>query len=197
MNKEISSDDINVLQFRDELIQLLKKYKCEISGACQGDGHMSLEFYNDKSNLYSYYEMEDVYSNYSLYKENDDYNLECVMDNIINNSFNRDSSKMAGLNNIKVYCGVITNDFGKASLKFQELKNKYTDEEVEIFRISKDYMELRLSNGERYIWIKANTSSKGYRCGKIIIDRNITLEELYEIIMPICYACGKEDVEIF
>lgn len=197
MNENIKSIDIKALEFRDELINLCNKYRCNVSASNRDDGTMILDIYDKNNNWTSYYEMKDTYQNYALYKENDDYEIDCIMDDIIKNAFNKDSGEMAGLNNIKVSCGILTNDSAKAELKLQELYCKYNKEDVEIFIMSTDRKELRLNNGERFVWIKLNNGSRGYRCGKIIIDRNIRLEELQEIILPICYACGRDDVEIF
>lgn len=196
-NKEFTSGDIRALEFRDELIKLCQKYKCEISGTCRDSSDMNLEFYDKKNNLTSYYIMKGSYDNYSLYTENDDYELECVMDRIISKEFDRESGKMAGLNNIKVSCGILTNDPAKAELKLQELYCKFDKNEIKRFVINIHEKSLELFSGERYAWIKLNDGSRGYRCGKIIIDRNITLEELRTIIPNMCYACGRNDIEIF
>lgn len=183
-------NDMNVLKFREELIKLCEKYNCELSGESpqdEGDNDMCLCI-GDK-----YYIMEDSYSNYNILDS--DYNF--LMDNIIKDTFNNDSGEMAGLNNIKVYCGILTNDPIKAEIKIKQIANKFTKDEITYFINSKERKELYLNDNKKYTWIKLNSNSRGYRCGKIIIDRNITLTQLDEIVLPICYACGKNDVEIF
>ena len=197
MNKEINPNDINALKFREELIKLCKKYKCELSGSNRDNGNMNLEIYNKDTNWTSQYQMTDIYDKYNLYKEDDEYKQICVMDNIIRDAFNHESGQMAGLNNVKVSCGILTNDAVKAEIKLKELYNNFGETLVDRFILGKDRKDLLLKNGERYIWIKPDLSSRGYRCGRIIIDRNITLEQFQNVILPMCYACGRDDVEIF
>ena len=193
----MNEKNIKVLEFRDELIKLCKKYSCELRSLNRDDGTMNLEIHDRKNNWISQYIMEDEHENYNLYQEDDDYNEIYIMDSIINKEFNKESGEMCGLNNAKISCGILTNDSLKANSKLKELYYKFDKSEIEYFTISKDRKELRLKNGKRYLWIKLSDCSRGYRCVKIIIDRNITLEELYEIVLPICYACGRDDVEIF
>lgn len=196
MDKNFSENDIKALKFRDELISLCKKYDCDITGSYRDDGNMSLQIFNKELNWSSYYIMN-PHDNYNLREEDEDFNLIHIMDKYIMNEFDREPSEMAGLNNIKVNCGVITDDYEKARLKFQELQSKYGDEEIERFIIGKDYMELRLTNGKRYVWVKPCMRVRGYRFANIIIDRNIEFNILNNAIIPICYACGKDNVEIF
>jgi ribosomal protein L31 len=197
MKKDINPNDIKALQFREDLIKLCKKYNCELSGSCKDDGNINLEICDKGNGWTSQYEIKDAYSNYLVYKEDKNYNKVCIMDESINNAFDRESSEMAGLNNVKVSCGILTMDPEKAELKLKELYYNFGGALVERFITSKDRKDLLLKNSERYIWIKPDLSSRGYRCGKIILDRNITLEQLYEIVMPMCYACGRDDVKIF
>lgn len=199
MSKEINKMDLKALQFRDELIRLCKKYNCSIFGISEddGNGNMYLGVYDKKTGEEIYYIMKDHYNNYSLEIEDDEYKTEPLMDIVILNSFNRESGEMAGLNNIKVQCGVITNDSEKARLKFIELYCKYDRNEVKRFVLSQYEKCLELYNGKIYVWIKPNDRTRGYRCKQIIIDRNLTLKELNEIVIPMCCACGRDDVEIF
>ena len=183
-------DNMKVLKFREELIKLCEKYNCELSGESpqdEGDDDLCLHINN------KYYTMQDSESNYNIL--NSDYNF--LIDEVIKEVFNRNSEEMAGLNNVKVYCGILTNDSIKAEMKIKQLANKFTKDKIRYFVNSKERKELCLNNGKRYVWIRLNLASRGYRCGKIIVDRNITLTQLKEIILPICYACGKNDVEIF
>lgn len=196
MNKEFMENDIKALQFRDELIKLCKKYNCSMSGSNKDDGNIILEVLNRHLDFTNCYTME-TYNNYSLNCDTEDYETEYIMDKYIKRQFDRESSEMGGLNNIKIAYGVITDDWGKAHLKFQELRCKYENEEIEVFSISENYMELRLINGKRYVWVRPSLCARGYRFANIIIDRNIGFEALNEVIIPICYACGRDNVEIF
>lgn len=184
------------LKFREELIKLCHKYKCEMSGNGLDNGDIDLLIHDKNNNTYKQYIMKDNDNNYNLYEEDHDYNMNCIMSKIIKQSFNGESRKMAGLNNVKVYCGIFTNDSSKAENKLQQLIKQHQGN-IKEKRFSKDYKEIILNDDKRYIWIKANTSSRGYRCRTAIIDKNITLEELFEIICPICFYCGKEDIEVF
>lgn len=184
------------LKFRDELIKLCNKYKCEMSGNVLDNGDIDLSIYDKNNDIYEQYIMKNSDDKYNLYKEDDDYNINCIMSKVIKQSFNGESREMAGLNNVKVYCGIFTNDSNKAENKLQQLIKQH-QENVKEVRFSKDYKQIILNDDRRYIWIKANMSSRGYRCRTAIIDKNITLEELFEIIQPLCIYCGKDDIEVF
>jgi hypothetical protein len=197
MNKKIISNDINAILFRDKLIQLCQEYNCELSGSCMDDGFMDLLLHDKDNNWYSNYTLKNVYDNYNLYKEDEDYNEICIMDAIINEAFDRESSEMAGLNNVKVFCGILTSHSEKAENKLKELHDSFNQSDIDRLILSKDCKELRLKNGDRYVWIKLSLASRGYRCGSLIIDRSLTLEQLQQIVLPMCYACGRDGVEIF
>ena len=192
MNNQINSSHIKALQFREKLLKLCKEYECEISGSCGDNGDINVWFRNGGD-----YIMTDFYDRHSIYKENEDYELINVMEEIIKQAFDRDSSEMAGLNNIKVSCGIFTNNYWKAREKLEQIWNTLNEDERERFLVRKDSLEIRLKNGKRYMWIKPNNQSRGYRFSKAIIDKDVTLEELHNYILPICHACGRNDVEVF
>jgi hypothetical protein len=185
------------LEFREELIKLCNKYKCEISGSNFDNGDIDLLIYDKSNNTYKQYIMQDYDNKYNLYEEDlDNCCMTSVMSKVILESFNRESREMAGLNNVKVYCGIFTNDASKAENKLQELIKQNTNN-VKRVRLLKDYKDVILNDDKRYIWIKANTNSRGYRCKNAIIDRSVTFEELFEIIQPICIYCGRDNIEVF
>ena len=167
-----------------------------MSGNVLDNGDIDLSIYDKNNDIYEQYIMKNSDDKYNLYKEDDDYNINCIMSKVIKQSFNGESREMAGLNNVKVYCGIFTNDSNKAENKLQQLIKQH-QENVKEVRFSKDYKQIILNDDRRYIWIKANMSSRGYRCRTAIIDKNITLEELFEIIQPLCIYCGKDDIEVF
>ncbi|QPW62101.1 hypothetical protein [Clostridium botulinum] len=194
MSFDISENNIKALKFRDELIELLKKYKCSLSTTGKDDGNMVVEFYDKKLNQYNNYIMTDDGENYNLYVENDS---SCIMDMIIKDAFDRDCGEMCGLNNIQVTYGIITNNANKAEAKLKEIYNSLDEKDIKTFRLSSHEKLLELNNGKSYFWIAPHMDRRGYRCRKVIIDRNIIVKELYNNILPMCRTQGLEYVEIF
>ncbi|CAG7840845.1 hypothetical protein CLOHAE12215_02269 [Clostridium haemolyticum] len=196
MSFDISENNVKALKFRDELIELLKKYKCSLSTTGKDDRNMILEFHDRELNQCQSYTMTDEGEHYNLYAENDN---SCIMDKVIKEAFNRDYGGMSDLNNGQVTYDIITNDTNKAESKLIEIYDKLNlNGEVKYFAWAKNTKYILLKNGGSYRWIKPNTTtSRGYRCRKIIIDRNITMEELYSNILPRCRTKGLQDVEIF
>ncbi|WP_039230536.1 hypothetical protein [Clostridium haemolyticum] len=196
MSFDISENNVKALKFRDELIELLKKYKCSLSTTGKDDRNMVLEFHDRELNQCQSYTMTDEGEHYNLYVKN---SSDCIMDTLIKDAFDKDCGEMSGLNSIYVTYGIVTNDGNKAKAKLIEIYNKFNPlGEVKFFALTRNDKYIQLKNGESYRWIKPNTTtSRGYRCRKIIIDRNITMEELYSNILPICRTKGLEDVEIF
>lgn len=99
MSFDISENNVKALKFRDELIELLKKYKCSLSTTNKDDGKMILEFHDRELNQCQSYTMTDEGENYNLYAENDN---SCIMDKVIKEAFNRDYGGMSDLNNGQV-----------------------------------------------------------------------------------------------
>ena len=181
----MNRNDLMALNFREDLIKLLKKYDCEISGSYMDDGYMSLEFNSGFGNYF----IQDKIDNYNI--QNDNY--ENVIDNYILNYF----SEHSGLNNVKVHTGIFTNDANKAEGKIQDIYNKLGEDNTKRFINSKNQKELQLLDDSRYIWIKPIDSARGYKCTNAFIDRGLTLEELQHVVFPICRYCGKDTVKVF
>jgi len=131
------------------------------------------------------YTISDSCDNYQIYNENfiEEYILHFFED-----------SKELKLHNSKI--GVFTNDYYKALKLFTNL---YHDkrQEIDSYRNSESIQEIRLLNGTQYLWIKPINNSRGHRCEKAYIDKNLTLNELNNIVIPICVYCRREDVVVF
>lgn len=95
------------------------------------------------------------------------------------------------------YCVIFTDDPKKAELKIKELCNKFGLDEIKYFTNTGERKELYLKNGWVYFWVKLDGWRRCYRFGKAIVDRNVTPEQLYQIIMPKSYTANKNDIELF
>lgn len=105
-----------------------------------------------------------------------------------------EKNKQSNFNYSKI--GVFTNDRDKAVKLFTNL---YHDkrQEIDYYRNSREMQEIRLLDGTQYLWIRPIDNSRGYRCGKAYIDKNLTLDELNYIVIPICVYCSRENVTVF
>lgn len=184
--------DVKALEFREELIKLCNKYNCKVGGNyndCNDD--YTIEFSDYDYNVKS----EGV----SIYKTDINDKREYLIDKYILNMFRDEPTEMQGLNNVKVNCIVFSNDSEKANKKMEYILSEHilSDEVHEVRRIKESIKEIRLKNGERYIWVKPNEYSKGYRCNHAFIDRSLSLETIETHIMPTAFYCGKDTVEMF
>ena len=178
----MDKNDLNFLRFRTELIELLNKYKYEISGTGYEDDN-AIEIFDYKNGRL--YTISDSCDNYQIYDEDfiEEYILHFFEENVKNNYFE---------NNI----GVFTNDRDKAEKLFT---NIYHDkrQEIDYYRNSREMQEIRLLDGTQYLWIRPIGNSRGHKCGKAYIDKNLTLNELDYIVVPICIYCSRENVTVF
>jgi len=180
MNKEY----IKFLKFRTELIELLDKYKYQISGTNLDNGSMNIENKNGVA-----YVLRDSYSDYEAL----DFDCNLLSTDYILNMFPEDNNSPINNDNI----GIFSNSYDKVYALFSDLYNQ-NKENVKRFRKSKEEINLILENGRYFVWIKPIDNSRGWRCSKIIyIDRNLTLNELQYNVMPICCYCKREDVRVF
>lgn len=181
----MDKNQINFLQFRTELIELLDKYKYEISGTNLDDGSMNVE--NSKGNIYI---LRDTFSNYEAL--DNDWNT--LSTDYILEMFSERQNSILPLKN-KV--GVFTNDPSKARSLLEDLYNQNKDN-TERYRQSNDSecMDLLLKDGTYYTWIKPIRMSRGHRCSRAYIDKNLTLTELQLMVLPLCVYCERKDVVI-
>ena len=105
-----------------------------------------------------------------------------------------EKNKQSNFNYSKI--GVFTDDYNKAEEFFT---NIYHNRRLEInyYRNSREIQEIRLLDGTLYKWIRPIYNSRGYRCDKAYIDKNLTLDELNYIVIPICVYCSRENVTVF
>lgn len=174
----------NFLKFRTELIELLNKYRLEISGTGFDDGSMRIESMKNGSA----YILKDIYSNYEAV----DTDWNPLPTNYILNMFPEEYTPP--FKNKKV--GIFTNNSNKAWLIFEDLANQNKDN-INRYRKSLDHIDLLLKDGTYYTWIKTIDNSRGHKCQKAYIDKNLTLKELQEIVVPICTHCERENIIVF
>lgn len=174
--------EYKALEFRNELVDLLNKYKYNLMGL--DDCNMQIvDYKNDKcfmlKSSYDDYEMLDFFNDNIMSK----YILERFpeSDNWI---------KPANKN-----VGIITNNYKKATDLFTQLEQEHLGKIVRFIN-SKERKELILDDNTFYKWVKPSDNSRGHRFRKVYIDKNITLDKLNNIILPICVYCLREDITV-
>lgn len=177
--------DLKMLNFRESLINLLKQYDCEISGTGMDDGSMTIYCENN------HYILED---SYNLLKDISYGKYENVMKKHIMDVFaygDRYTSE-----DVKGITCIFSDNVFKVNNKMKEIYNKLKDS-VKQFINSPIEKKIILQDGSRYIWAKPDERIRGLRCDKAIIDKGITLVQLYGIVLPICDFVTMDNVEVF
>lgn len=172
--------DFNFLKFRTDLIELLKKYKYELSGSMLDDGSMNI--FDEHSG--KYYILSGYSNNYAVKEE--DFIEEYILSFFKNN-------KDLKFNNLTI--GIFTNDYYKALVFFTNIYHEKR-QEIDFYRNSESIQKIKLLDGTQYIWIKPVDYLRGCRVHKAYIDKNLTLNELCHIVIPICAYCTKDNVKI-
>lgn len=179
--------DFKFLKFRTELIELLNKYHYDIAGTGYDDGSMRIDAIQECTN----YILRDDTSDYEASRVDDEFLVDISADYILNIFPEQQRSIMPN----KTKIGIFTNSRYKAILFFDELYNR-NNEQIEWYKNSKDEISLLLKDESYYTWIKPIDSSRGHRCSKAYIDKNLTLNELQEIVFPICVFCTRDTVKV-
>jgi len=190
----MNSEDIKVLQFKDDLMKLLKKYDYDISGTNLDNGDIYIE--TNSSGTYILKDTKDIIKEVFVEDKEYDYEYKNVMEECILESFKNSESRNMCLGNFSIVStGIITNDRNKAENILNEIfeKNK---ENVVRYTQGEDTLRLILNNNDNYTWIKPMNNARGYRLQNAWIDKNIGLELFQEIIMPICCYCGKDNIKV-
>lgn len=173
------------LKFRTGLIELLNKYRYELSGTGLDDGSINI---NDLKNQ-KIFILKDGYSDYEAL----DSNWQSLPIDYILNVFSKDED-IFKLTNKKI--GIFTNNRKKAETIFNNLRTQY-ENNISRYRESIGHIDLLLDNGTYYVWIKPIDNSRGHKVSGAYIDKNLTLDELFELVVPICVYCKRKDIIIF
>jgi len=179
----MNKNDLNFISFRSELIELLSKYKYEISGTNLDDGSMNV---NDNRNG-KIYILRDSYSDYEAL--DNDYNP--LPTDYIGNMFQEEH--ITPFYNYKI--GIFTNNRDKASIFFENLYGE-NKENVDKYMRSESQLSLLLKDGTYYTWVKPIDNSRGHRCCKAYVDKNLTLDILNTVVVPICAYCTRENITV-
>ena len=189
----MKESEIKVLNFREELIKLCHKYKCNICGSYNDfNDDFCIEFddglnYTAKAN------------GISVFTVDANEKREYIIDKYVKSMFRDEVSQMQGLNNIKVSHIIFSNNKVKANEKMENILSQHIllDNVERIIRTKEEIKEIILKDGTRYIWCKPNDNARGYRCNHAFIDRDLSLEIIENNIIPIAFYCSKDTVEMF
>lgn len=189
----MNSEDIKVLQFKDDLMKLLKKYKYDITGTNLDNG----DIYIDTGGAsYILKDTKDIIKEVFVENEQYDYEYKNVMKEYILESFkNSESREMCFGNFSRVSTGIVTDDRNKAKSILDELAFVNEGNIIRYIQGQED-LRLILNDKTNYVWIKPMNNARGYRLQNAWIDKNIGLEFYNEIITPMCCYCGKENIRV-
>ncbi len=81
--------------------------------------------------------------------------------------------------------GIITNDYEKAKELMQTIIQSRDDV---VKYINKDRLIVEFENGEVWRWTRSDSTARGYRFHKALIDRDTPIEVLQNVIMPLMYS---------
>jgi hypothetical protein len=175
------------LKFRTDLIELLSKYRYKISGTGYDAGSMNIEDLKNQK----IYILKDSYSDYEAL----DNDWKSISESYILDVFPEENTSFVDMSK---NVGIFTNNTDKVKMIFSNLYEQNKNN-VEKYRegIKSEHVDLILKDNTRYIWIKPNNGSRGHRCGKAYIDKNLTLTELQYYVYPICTYCTRKDIVVF
>lgn len=187
---KINEEDIKVLKFKDELVNLLNKYNYDIVGSdidsiyidtnngiynltddkciCRTDAEGGIDYFKDKN----------------------------IMEELIKHYFKNNRARdFCSGNHGNCRCGIITNNREKALKILHNIKDKHEDS-IRTFYSNPINAELRLTNGDIYLWVNSATSARGHRFHELYIDKNVSYEFFVYILPIIGQYCVSENIHI-
>lgn len=190
----IKEEDIKVLQFKDELIELLQKYRYNISGDNLDNGDINIESHDGERYILN----DEKTIIKEEFNESGYFEYKSPMEEIILNSFkNKEQSEFCFANFAGYYIGIITNDRCKAESTMNNIIKEIDKEDISLYINNESNIKLILKDGKKYIWIKPLDNARGYRFKNAYIDKGIGLKVFYDVILPICVGyCGKDTVKV-
>lgn len=188
----ITSEDIKVLQFKDDLFKLLKKYKYSIEGSHLDNGDIIIETQSQ-----DYILNNEGRITRSDFDSISDIIKVDVMKDYITESFKGDSQSDFCFGNFGCYdTGIITNDRSKADCVIKEIVDKLDAENIRSYIMRRDFIYLAIVNSGNYIWVRPEEYIKGYRFKNVYIDCSVDLDIFENVIRPICCYCGEDNVHV-
>ena len=184
----IKGEYLKVLNFRDELINLLNKYDFDFYADNKDNGDMIIDTGRQ-------YIMSGSNRNYSI---SDVINNNNLIEEYIKETFiGSQQHEFCNGNHSNYYCGIFTND----SCKADEIMNKiYKDNKDNIIRFVKGENDkyILLKDETIYKWVRPILNSRGYRFKSAYIDRELTKKVLDEVVFPIlCLYAGENNIKVF
>ena len=177
----MKAEDIKVLEFRSELIELLQKYNYQISSG--GD----LDFITIDTPIGNTYDLNGSELTVCSYDGHS------IMKSYIEKFFEYNKLQQSWAT---YTTGIITMNEWKARVLFNKLHTESLEVPHEYIQ-SRTFLELRYSDGALTKWIKPDYSSRGYRFNRVYVDEDVTLTEFQRFVIPLCTYCNKEDIIVF
>ena len=179
---------LKILNFRDELINLLNKYDIGLYADNKDNGDMIIDTGRQ-------YIMSDSNRNYSI---SDVINNNNLIEEYIKETFiGSQQHEFCNGNHSNYYCGIFTND----SCKADEIMNKiYKDNKDNIIRFVKGENDkyILFKDGTIYKWVRPILNSRGYRFKSAYIDKELAKKVLDEVVFPtICLYAGENNIKVF
>lgn len=103
-----------------------------------------------------------------------------------------DQSRWEGKGNA---IGIFTDNYWKAKNILDDLY-RIDKEDIVQYQVGKTYARLVYKDETIYMWIRPNNSARGHRVKSAYIDSYMSLEQFYNIVMPICLYCSKDDITV-
>lgn len=190
----MNNEDIKILQFKDDLMKLLKRYDYDITGTNLDNGDIYIE---TKSNgYYILRDTKDIIKEVFVENKKHDYEYQNIMEEFILQSFENSKSRNMCFGNFSIVStGIVTNDRNKSKNILDKIAEK---NEGSILRYIQGREDLRLILNDKtnYVWINPINKARGYRLQNAWIDKNVGLEVFEELIIPMCCYCGRDNIKV-
>lgn len=100
--------------------------------------------------------------------------------------------------NKKMKTLIFTNRYKKGNIFLEKLVENIPEENMVTFRKStNEGFFLRLKNGDTYQVVLANHSSRGCKYHRVYIDKDINIDFVYCVILPMSLEYGHEEIIYF
>ena len=91
---------------------------------------------------------------------------------------------------------ILTYDRTQAIEVMKDIYDNADNTNIECFRMDKNKIELRFTNGNSIIWLNPESTARGYKFTKILVDRNMKKKDLLRNLDIWAIFCCKDDISV-